>query len=152
MADIFKKWNKKIDVEGLKSDVKDVEENGGSFKEIDPGTYEVEIENMELKETKKGDPMMSLKLKILDGDFKGQYIFYNQVLTNGYGIHSANTFLRSLESGIEVEFDDFEQYNALIVEIFAEISGAYEYAIEYSVSEKDDKKFSNYKIVEIFEI
>ncbi|MDW0084909.1 DUF669 domain-containing protein [Clostridioides difficile] len=53
----FSKFDKAIDVKGLKEDIKEASENSGKFKDVPHGTYEVEINKMELSESKKGDPM-----------------------------------------------------------------------------------------------
>ena len=95
---IFAQWDKAVDIDGLNKDIKEAEQNsgGGNFKEVPHGQYEVSIEKMELKATKKGDPMVSVWMKICDGDFKGSLIFMNQVITQGFQIHIVNEFLRSL--------------------------------------------------------
>lgn len=41
---------------------------------------------------------------------------YGFPLISGFGIHIANEFLRSLNLGIEIEFEDFTQYGKLIME------------------------------------
>ena len=90
MANIFDKWDKDIDTEGLANDVKEAAENGGGdYKEVPHGDYEVAVQQMELKASKKGDPMVSIWFKILEGEFKGSIIFYNQVITQGFQVHFA---------------------------------------------------------------
>lgn len=146
---IYEMFNKKVDVNGLKEDVKEVEENGGSFKEVPHGKYEVEINKMELKETKKGDPMLSIWLKIIDGDFKDSLLFYNQVLTNGYGIHNACEFIRSMELDKEITFDDFVQFGTMIEDIYKnDICDKLEFVIEYGQTKKG---YDFYTINEVFE-
>lgn len=60
MADLFDKWDKEIDTEGLQKDVEEAAKNGGNFKEVPPDTYEVCVDKMELVASKKGDPMVSI--------------------------------------------------------------------------------------------
>lgn len=149
MGNIFEQWNTKIDVKGLQEDIKKAAENGSiEFQEIPPGTYEVAVEKMELKASKKGEPMLSIWFNIVGNKFKGQKIFYNQMLTTGFGIHIANEMLRSLDSGINITFEDYVQYNELIQDVFEEINDRLEYALEYG---KNDKGFNTYKITEVFE-
>ena len=71
---IFDKWNKAVDGEALAKDVKEVEENGGNFeyREVPLGEYEVKIDKMELKESKKGDPMFTCWFKVLEVNSKIQ--------------------------------------------------------------------------------
>ena len=115
--DIWEKFDKEIDVEGLKADAKEAAKNGGNFKEVPHGTYEVKVDKMELKESKTGKPMLSIWFKILDGQYKNSLIFYNQVLSTGFGLHSANEFLRSMDSDVNIEFANFKQYNNMILDI-----------------------------------
>jgi hypothetical protein len=103
---------------------------------------------MELKESKTGKPMLSIWFKILNGEYKNSLIFYNQVLSTGFGLHNANEFLRSLDSGIDIEFKNFKQYNDLILDVYEAIDGNAEYAIDYSEGKNG---FSNYKITDVFD-
>lgn len=148
MANVWDKFDGNIDVEALKGDIANAAEGILEFKEVPEGRYEVSIEKMELKESKTGKPMLSVWLKVITGEYEGSIIFYNQVLHTGYGIHNANEFLRSLDSGVDVTFDSFKQYNSLISDVHEAIDGNLEYDLEYG---KNKKGFSTYKIVDIFE-
>lgn len=146
----FAEFDKAFDVAGLKNDIKKAEENGTDYEEIPVGEYEVKIEKMELKKSKKGEPMFSCWFKVLVGDYKGKLIFMNQLLKEGFHFHLVNQFLRSLETEKEIVFDSFNQYGNLIYEIkeFIDIKG-YEFALDY---QKKDGKYSTFKIVEVFKI
>lgn len=148
--EIWEKFDKNIDTEGLKKDVEEVKENAGNFEEVPHGEYEVEINKLELKESKKGDPMLSIWFKVLAGDHKGGIIFYNQVLNNGYGIHNANEFLRSLDSGVDIDFDNFAQYHELLLDVFEAVNDNLEFALKYSKNSKNEK-FSDYEITDVFD-
>ena len=103
--------------------------------EVPTGKYEVNIEKMEIKETKNGDPMFSCWMRILAGEFENKLLFYNQVITKGFQIALVNKFLRSLESGIDIDstFTGYANYNNLIMDIHEAIDDAgLEYMIEYS--------------------
>ncbi len=78
---IFDKWDKKVDIEALSEGIKNVEKNGGfgEYEEVPTGKYEVNIEKMELKESKNGDAMFSCWMRILAGEFENKLLFYNQV-------------------------------------------------------------------------
>ena len=145
---IWDKFDKEIDVEGLKEDAKVAAENGGDFKEVPHGLYEVKVDKMELKESKKGKPMLSIRFKILNGEYENSLIFYNQVLSTGFGLHNANDFLRSLDSGIDIEFKSFKQYNDLILDIHEAIDGNIEYALDYSEGKNG---FSKYEITDVYD-
>ena len=147
---IFDKFNKSVDLKGLKEDLKEVQENsGGSYEEIPLGRYEVTIDKMEIKETKKGDKLMlSVTFKVLEGPQKNRLIFMNQVITSPYGLHNSNEFLRSLKSGIDVVFEDYNQYSELVKDIMSSISNRLEYELTYS---ENDKKFKVFEITDVFE-
>lgn len=143
---LWDKFDKQIDVNGLKEDEQN--SSSGSFREVPHGNYEVKIEKLELVESSKGDPMVSIWFRILNGDFENSMIFYNQVINKGFGLHKANEFLRSLDSGIEVEFKSFRQYGELLMDIREAIDGKLEYNLAYTEGKKG---FSNYEIEEVFE-
>ena len=154
MASIFDKWNKSIDVEGLKKDVAEADkgqQNNGDYREVPVGTYEVKIEKMELKESSKGSPMVSVWFRILKGDFENQLLFMNQVITQGFQISIVNRFLKSLEAvdDDQVEFKDYGQYNDLLMDIMEAVDGQLEFLIEYKKSKKD---FAVYTVKEVYEV
>ena len=152
----FSKFDKMVDIDGLKKDIADAEANGGGadFKEVPHGSYEVAIDKLELTETKKtGKPMVTCWMKIVsDGEFKGQRIFMNQVMTHGFQNHMMNAFLRSLlpeGSGIYVEFTGYAEYNDLLLDIAEYVDGDFEYGLEYG---ENSKGFDTFKITDIFEL
>ena len=150
---IFAQWDNAVDVEGLKKDIQEAAENGGgNFKEVPHGKYEIAIEKMELKATKeKKDPMVSIWMKICDGEFKGSLIFMNQVITQGFQIHIVNEFLRSLieecPDAPTVEFKSYTQYAELLMDIHELIAESFEYAVDYGQTKKG---FDTFKITEIY--
>lgn len=146
---IWEEFDEKIDTEGLAKDVEEAAA-GGDFKEVPHGTYEVEVNKLELKKSKKGDPMLSIWFKIVAGDNKGGIIFYNQVLTTGYGIHNACEMLRSLDSGVDVKFTNFKAFNDTLLDILEAVVGKLEFAIKYSANAKNSA-FNDYEIVDVFE-
>ena len=149
---IFAQWDNAVDMDGLKKDIDEAAQNsgGGNFKEVPHGKYEVAIEKMELKATKKGDPMVSIWMKICDGDFKGSMIFMNQVITQGFQIHIVNEFLRSLTKDCAVptiEFKSYSQYANLLMDIHELIAESFEYGLKYGQTKKG---FDTFEITDIF--
>ena len=149
---VFTKFNEMIDIEGLKKDVESAASNSGDFVEVPHGDYEVKVTKIELGQTGEksktpGMPMAKVWFDILAGEYKGQKIFMNQMLTSGFGIHKMNELLNSLETGITVVFENFEQYNELFKQIFAEVDGKAEYQLAYG---ENNKGFSTYTIVQRF--
>lgn len=145
------KFDSNVDVEGINEDLQNNKENFGEFKEVPLGEYEVRVNKMELTTSKKGDPMLAIRFKILDGPFKNSIVFYNQVLTLGFQIHMANEMLRSFDTGIEIpsEFKGYSALNELILDVSEEIDAqGLEYALKYDENKKGYKTF---EIMEVFE-
>ena len=155
--DMFSKWDKEIDTEGLQKDVEEAAANGGqgNYKEVPHGNYEVAVQQMELKASKKGDPMVSIWFKIVsDGEYKGSMSFYNQVIDNGTGLHINNEMLRKMvsEMGTDapvIELKSFEQYSELLMDIFEAVADNFEYGLKYTANKKN-KDFSDFEITDVF--
>lgn len=148
MALDYSKFDKAVDVEGLKKDIKEASENGGEYRDVPHGTYEVAVTKMELTESKKKDPMVSIWFKILDGEYKGSLIFFNQVVTQGFQFHIVNELLRSMDSGVDIEFESYAQYGQLLLDVHEAIDKKLEFGIEYG----EKKGFNTFKITDIFEV
>lgn len=142
----FSKFDKQVDLEGLKKDIEDSVNN--DFKDVPHGNYEVAITKLELGESKKGDPMVKIWFKVVNGEYKGSLIFMNQVITRGFQIHIVDELLRSLETGIEISFESYSQYNDLLLDIFEAIDGNFEYGLKYG----ENKGFDTFEITEVFEL
>ena len=149
---IFEKWNKTIDIEGLRKDVESASNNtGGNYVEVPANdTYEVKLVKAEVRPTKtSGDPMATLQFKVQAGDYKGNSIFMNQVITQGFQIDILDDFLKSLDTGVDVEFIDYAQYNDMLMDIVEACEEQnLAFALEYGVN---NKGYNTYKIKEIFE-
>ena len=154
MADnkLWDKFDKAIDTGGLSEDVKEAAENGGSFQEVPHDVYEVEINKMELTESKKSDPMVTIWFKIVTGEYKGSLIFMNQVINRGFQIHIVNEILRQMTvdiDGFNIEFKDFKQYGNLIMDVFEAVGGEYEFKLDYAEGKKG---YSTYSIDEVYKL
>lgn len=152
---IFDKWDKNVDTEGLKKDIAEAEANGGQvdYREVPVGTYEVKIDKMEIKECgsekHKGEPMFTVQFRILEGDFENSCLFMNQLITEGWQIGQVNKFLRSLDVNDTVEFKTYGQYNDMIMDMMESIDGNLEYLLEYG---KNKKGYNTFKIKEVYEV
>ena len=159
-TNVFEKWDNAIDTEGLTKDIQEAAKNGTrTFKEVPHDDYEVEVNQMELKASKKGDPMVSIWFKIVsDGEYKGSMIFFNQVITQGFQVHIVNELLRKMVSEVGnaelmnridtvKESFSYKEYANLIMDVFEVINGNYEYALSYKKGKKD---FSTYEITEVY--
>lgn len=150
---VFAKFNEKVNKEQLAKDIAEAKENKGGA-DVPVGIYEVEVEKIECKETKKGDPMISIWFNILDGNYKGCKLFHNLVIQPtsqyfGFQMHKAIEFIESL--GTELELKDNTDLGALeewVNDVFEYIQdNGLEYDLEFS---KDKKDFAVYTIKEIF--
>ena len=148
MADIFEKWNSNVDLAGLQQDIKDAQENNKEFEKVPHGEYEVKLDKLELKATKKGDPMVSAWFTILEGKYKKSKLFMNQVVTQGFQIHIVNEFLRSMGTDLNIEFVDYAQYADLLLDV-AEFCD--ENNLEFAIKYEDNKGYDKFTITEVFE-
>lgn len=160
----WSKFDKNVDLDALKKDVKEAEERGGGdFPEIPNGKYEVVVDSMELGQSKikengsGGDPMLRITFEILDGEYKGYKLFYNGVMQAGndkafgFQVHNNNEMLRNLWDADhdEVDFKGFKDYNELVLDIAEEIiEDEWEYVIEKGTNKGG---YDTYKIVEILD-
>ena len=139
----FEKLDKVVDLQGLRQDILD---NTG-YKKVPYGTYEAEVAKMELTESKAGDPMVSIWFKIVRGEYSGQFLFFNQVVTKGFQFGIVNELLNSMHTNQNIEFMSFTQYSKLLENIFEEINGKFEFALDYN----ERKGYDIFRIVEAFQ-
>ena len=147
----FSKWDKSVDLAGLQADIEDAKQNGGTgdYKEVPHGEYEVKVEKIELRATKKSDdPMVFVQFRILSGEYKNSCLFMNQVITQGFQIHICNEFLRSLDTDVEIEFESYTQYADLLLDV---AEACDENKLEYALKYEDNKGYNKFTITEVFE-
>lgn len=153
---IFEKYAKTIDATALEASQKEINENNsGDYPEIPLGKYEVKIEKMEAKMSSKNNPMISIWFKILEGDFKDSFIFYNGVFYEDWMRHRVVKMLSDLlddpshEAEINLILKDskLDEINNFVMDIHEEVDGKFEYLLDYG----ERKGFNTYKIVEVYE-
>ena len=149
---MFAKFNDMFDLAGLKTDIESAANNSGDFVEVPDGNYEVKVSKIEAgltgeKSKNPNMPMMKVWFDILAGEFKGQKIFCNQMLTSGFGIHKVKELLIALESGVPVDFENFTQFEDVMKQVFTAIDGTGEYELAYG---HNNKGFATYTIVQRF--
>ena len=146
--DMFEKWNSNVDLAGLQQDIKDAQDNNKEFEKVPHGEYEVKVDKMELKSSKKGDPMVSIWFTILEGKYKKSKLFLNQVITKGFQIHIVNELLKSMKTDLNIEFVDYKQYAELLLDVAEECdTNNLEFALKY----EDNKGYDKFTITEVFE-
>lgn len=146
----FKKFNQQFPADKMKQDIKEAKENGGS--NLPDGEYTCKLEKMELGESSKQQLMIKAMFRIVKGDHKKQCIFKNCVLTgtknDGFMMVKANEFLDSLDSGVGVGFESWEQYNDLILDIAEAVQ---EDGLQYVIKLTTDGKYQNMEIIDILD-
>lgn len=148
----FKKFNQQFPADKLNKDMQEAKENGGNFEALPDGDYTCKLEKMELGESRKGAAMIKAQFRIVKGEHKKQCIFKNCVLTgtknDGFMMLKANEFLESLDSGIDVVFKDWEQFNDLILDIAEAVQSD---GLQYVVSLENDGDYQNFEIIDIID-
>lgn len=145
MSNIWEKFDKEIDKD-IQKQIEDAENS--EYAEVPLGDYEVKVDNMELKISKSGNPMVSIWFRIIAGDYNNNLLFMNQVINQPFQIGLANKILRALDPNKNVEFETYSQYANLIMDIYEEIDGKFEYAIRYG----EKKGFSTFEVLDVFEV
>lgn len=145
MSNMWEKFDREIDDETRKQIA---EAENSEFVEVPHGDYEVKIQQMELKLSKAGNPMLSIWFKVVSGEYSNNLIFMNQVLNIPFQISIANKMLRSLAPDKNIEFESYSQYADLIMDIFEEIDGNFEYALKYG----EKKGYNTFEIIDIFQV
>lgn len=146
---IWEKFDKQYNTEELAREVQEQAQNGGNFTPVPYGSYEVSVTKMELTESKAHDPMVTIWFKVLNGEHKGSLIFYNQVITQAFCIHKVNELLRSMDTGLDIEFKSYRQYAQLLMDVHEAIDGKLEFGLEYSEGKKG---FATFEITDVFEV
>lgn len=147
---IFEKWNNNTDLAGLRNDIEEAQKDSGNreYEKVPYGQYEVKVDKMELKPTKKGDPMVSIWFTILEGKYKNSKLFMNQVVTQGFQLNIMNNFLRSMETGVNIEFVDYAQYADMLLDV-AEACDTNK--LEFAIKYEDNKGYDKFTIFDVFE-
>jgi hypothetical protein len=150
------RFNDLYDTKALQESLAKANENGnGEFPEVPVGKYVVKVEKIELGSTKAGVPMGKIQFRIIEGDYKKQCLFYNQVLVgtdkntgelSAFGIHNFNEFLKSLETNVEVKFKDFDQYADMLLDIAEDVEG-----LEYDIQYGRNNDFPTFKVLAVYE-
>ena len=155
---IFDKFTKKINAEELAASQKEIAQNtSGDYPEVPFGKYEVKIEKMECKLTKKAPqrPMISIWFKILEGQFKDSYIFYNGLFDEDWMRHRVVDFLSAIldddahkaEINLILKDYDINTINDFVMDIHEQVDGKFEYLLDYG----QKKNYNTYTIAEVFD-
>ena len=149
MAIDFSKFSEAFPAEQMKRDMEEAKKNSEKLAE---DTYRVTLDTMELAENKKGNLMLKAQFRIGTGKQKNKCIFVNQILTgtknDGFMMLKAKEFLESLDSGIDVTYENWEQFDNLVADIAAAVQ---EDELSFDMEVTNDGDYQRYKILEVIE-
>lgn len=106
------------------------------------GKYVVEVKDICLKSSKKGEPMIYIWFKIDDSisqlnDDINENIFYNQVIIGGKQRKIAMSIIRTLLKpfDLDIYFNSYEELGRTIME-YSELIKQRKYVLEFNQSER----------------
>ena len=136
----------------LLNDIANASANNGEFEELPLGRYEVKINSMQLTQSKNGDPMTKTIFEVVQGQYKGRYMFKNSVIYKGdrndaWRLKQELTFINSLQPINQVNFYSFSDFEKQIINAFTDISSR---KLEYLVEIKEKNNFRTYSVIEVY--
>lgn len=134
-------------LEDLKKELATMQNEGdGTLKDVPVGEYEATITKLELKESKSGRPMVAIWFKIVNGPYKGQIIFYNQIIEKAFQIHLIKQFFAPFNLQTPVTFESYAQFADCLALVKQELDKV-EFALDYTVN---DKGYNAYNVTQVF--
>ena len=136
----------------LLNDISNASSNTGEFEELPLGRYEVKINSMQLTQSKNGDPMTKTIFEVVQGQYKGRYMFKNSVIYKGdrndaWRLKQELNFINSLQPTNQVNFYSFSDFEKQISNAFADINSR---KLEYLVEIKEKNNFRTYSVIEVY--
>ena len=117
-------------------------------KKVSDGIYRIEIMDMVVKQSKRGNWMIQVGYKILNGKYENSVLWSFFVIRQS-NILVNNAFLKSLGTLIPIECTSITQYQKLVDDIFITIRGDKEYDAELTTSING---FTSIKIIKSYDI
>ena len=147
----WQNFDLKID-NNLLNDLANASSNNGEFEELPLGRYEVKINSMQLTQSKNGDPMTKTIFEVVQGQYKGRYMFKNSVIYKGdrndaWRLKQELNFINSLQPNSQVNFYSFSDFEKQISNAFADVNSR---KLEYLVEIKEKNNFRTYSILEVY--
>ena len=147
----WQNFDLKID-NNLLNDIANASSNNSEFEELPLGRYEVKINSMELTQSKKGDPMTKTIFEVVQGQYKGRYIFKNSVIYKGdrndaWRLKQEIDFINSLQPRDKVNFYSFSDFEKQVSNAFADINSR---KLEYLIEIKEKNNFRTYSVIEVY--
>ena len=147
----WQNFDLKID-NNLLNDISNASTNTGEFEELPLGRYEVKINSMQLTQSKNGDPMTKTIFEVVQGQYKGRYMFKNSVIYKGdrndaWRLKQELNFINSLQPTNQVNFYSFSDFEKQISNAFADVNSR---KLEYLVEIKEKNNFRTYSVIEVY--
>ena len=147
----WQNFDLKID-NNLLNDIQNASANTGEFEELPLGRYEVKINSMQLTQSKNGDPMTKTIFEVVQGQYKGRYMFKNSVIYKGdrndaWRLKQELNFINSLQPNSQVNFYSFSDFEKQISNAFADINS---HKLEYLIEIKEKNNFRTYSVIEVY--
>lgn len=137
-----------MDTKEIEKLEKEYRPNNGGYTDIPSGTYAVTVEKMEVSHQngQYGDfDRLNIDFKIIDGEKKGQHIFYNGTFNNKVdsGYRATAELISQLFDGelnwydvIPILEQDISAMTEDIIDLFQELHGKFSYDLNYKVQEQ----------------
>lgn len=146
-TNIWSSYDQQYNTQELINQIAEAASNS-AYNQPPVGKYEVKITDLELTTSKSNKPMVKVVFEIVAGDKKGQKIYMNQLVTQGFQIHKNNTFLKNLGVDADIIFVDFGQYARLMEAVNNLIkTNRLEYLLDFS---QNQKGYNEFNILEIY--
>lgn len=147
----FSKFDKAVDTEQLQKQIEEAKNNPQQTnKSVPAGTYMARLEKLEVGATKDGRPMLKAMFRIIEGEFKKWCLFLNRVI---YGtkndanmIASAVGWINTLGADSEIEFKNYSQFAAEVLDVFEEVADYTDYEVFY-----DPDEFNSISVSGVFD-
>ena len=153
MTNIWEQFDNNTDLAAFEEGVKNAENQSGDFEDLPHGKYEVALQNIELKPTKKkGDPMIVSAFKVIEGNHNGRLIWVNQVVDTPVKMNIGLNFINSMKPDTKVSFDKSGGMSKLaedLVDAGEEISKTKEFVLDFG---QNKKGYDQYTIETVFEL
>ena len=119
-----------------------------AFNKVPNGIYRVEVKDMSVKQSKRGNWMIMTIFKVLEGQYEGSLMsaFF---MINKRWTEMNNGFLKALDTKIPIECRNILQYQQLVDDVFITIRGEKQYDLEV---ENTTTGFSNYRIIKSYDV
>lgn len=157
---VWDEFDKSVNSDEMKEAIKEAAANGGgrgNFPEVPDGNYKVIFDKIEPSESRNHQPMIKIRARIQEGQYKKQCLFHNLYLRSekgaaatAYCLQNAAEWLAGLEAeNADGELIDLDPKN-LSYQLFLDLAEAVDsMQLTYLVHYYHDNGYSRLEIVDI---